>query len=41
MLEVAKLLSAERKKPENQKPVQQKRLNDALAKLLKALSAKK
>ncbi|MDR1094051.1 MAG: hypothetical protein LBL66_07885 [Clostridiales bacterium] len=41
MLEVAKLLSAERRKPENQKPVQQKRLNDALAKLLKALSAKK
>jgi len=41
MLEIAKLLSAERKKPENQKPVQQKRLNDALAKLLKAMSAKK
>lgn len=39
MLEVAKLLQAERAKAENKAPEQQKRLNSALATLLKAISA--
>lgn len=38
MLEIAKLLQAERAKAENKSPDRQKRLNSALAKLLKALS---
>lgn len=39
MREVAMLLRKERAKPENQTPEQQKKLNEALAKLLKAMSA--
>lgn len=39
MLEVAKLLQAERAKAENKTPEQQKRLNAALATLLKAISS--
>lgn len=39
MKEVAMLLQKERNKPENKTPEQQKRLNEALAKLLKAMSA--
>ncbi len=38
MLEVAKLLQAERAKTENKSPEQQRRLNSALATLLKAIS---
>jgi len=41
MLEVAKLLQAERAKAENKAPEQQKRLNAALATLLKAISTAK
>ncbi|MCX4314328.1 MAG: hypothetical protein OSJ83_10825, partial [Clostridia bacterium] len=39
MREVAALLQKERAKPENKNPEQQKKLNDALSKLLKAMSA--
>lgn len=39
MREVATLLQKERAKPENKTPEQQKRLNEALSKLLKAMSA--
>lgn len=39
MKEVAMLLQKERNKPENKTPEQQKRLNEALAKLLRAMSA--
>ncbi|MCH5161032.1 MAG: hypothetical protein J1G04_03275 [Clostridiales bacterium] len=39
MREVATLLQKERAKPENKTPEQQKKLNDALSKLLKAMSA--
>ncbi|MCH5164974.1 MAG: hypothetical protein J1G01_01055 [Clostridiales bacterium] len=39
MREVATRLQQERAKPENKTPEQQKRLNDALSKLLKAMSA--
>ncbi len=39
MREVATLLQRERAKPENKTPEQQKRLNEALSKLLKAMSA--
>ena len=39
MKEVAMLLQKERVKPENKTPEQQKKLNEALAKLLKAMSA--
>lgn len=39
MRDVATLLQKERAKPENKTPEQQKRLNDALSKLLKAMSA--
>lgn len=39
MREVATLLQQERAKPENKTPEQQKRLNEALSKLLKAMSA--
>lgn len=39
MREVAMLLRKERAKPENQTPEQQKKLNEALAKLLRAMSA--
>lgn len=39
MREVAALLQSERQKPENKTPEQQKRLNEALSKLLKAMSA--
>lgn len=39
MREVATLLQRERAKPENKTPEQQKKLNEALSKLLKAMSA--
>lgn len=39
MREVATMLQKERAKPENKTPEQQKRLNEALSKLLKAMSA--
>lgn len=39
MREVATLLQKERAKPENKTPEQQKKLNEALSKLLKAMSA--
>ena len=39
MKEVAMLLQKERNKPENKNPEQQKRLNEALSKLLRAMSA--
>lgn len=39
MRDVATLLQKERAKPENKTPEQQKRLNEALSKLLKAMSA--
>ena len=39
MREVAALLQKERQKPENKTPEQQKKLNEALSKLLKAMSA--
>lgn len=39
MREVASLLQKERQKPENKTPEQQKKLNEALSKLLKAMSA--
>lgn len=39
MREVAQLLQRERNKPENKTPEQQRRLNEALSKLLKAMSA--
>lgn len=39
MREVAQLLQKERAKPENKTPEQQKKLNEALSKLLKAMSA--
>ena len=39
MREVATLLQRERAKPENKTPEQQKKLNEALSKLLKAISA--
>ncbi len=39
MREVATLLQKERAKPENKTPEQQRRLNEALSKLLKAMSA--
>lgn len=39
MKEVAMLLQKERAKPENKTPEQQKKLNEALSKLLKAMSA--
>lgn len=39
MREVATLLQKERAKPENKTPEQQKRLNEALSKLLKAMSS--
>lgn len=39
MKEVAMLLQQERAKPENKTPEQQKKLNEALSKLLKAMSA--
>ena len=41
MREVATLLQKERAKPENKTPEQQRKLNEALSKLLKAMAASK